>query len=158
MYCLIVICLLLVTSITLVDRSAFYQLRNISKISRLLDSECLQTVVHSLVTNRLYLNNSLYVGLPQQQLNKLRRVHHAAARLITGQKKHESISPILHALHWLPIERGIDYKILVSIYKCLNDIAPVYLSELSQFHSHGRTLRSSSELTLVEPFSFTNLL
>eukprot|EP00918_Siedleckia_nematoides_P064389 GHVU01140017.1.p1 GENE.GHVU01140017.1~~GHVU01140017.1.p1 ORF type:complete len:519 (-),score=24.55 GHVU01140017.1:616-2172(-) len=111
-------------------RTAFFHLHNISKIRTHLDSDSLKSVVHALVTNKLDMYNSLYTGLPQQQINKLKRVHHAAARLITRQKKFERITPILKELHWLPLEQRINYKVLVLTYKCLNGLAPSYLSQL----------------------------
>ena len=132
-------------------RSAFFHLRNISKIRRHLDSDSVQTVVHALVINKLDMFNSLYKGLPQQQIGKLKRVHHAADRLISGHKKHKSISPILRVLHWLPVECRIDYKILVLTYKCLHGSAPSYLSELLMIHTHTRTLRPNSLRNLVVP-------
>ena len=133
-------------------RTAFFHLRNISKIRTHLDSDSLKSVVHALVTNKLDMYNSLYTGLPQQQINKLKRVHHAAARLITGKRKYERITPILKELHWLPLEQRINYKVLVLTYKCLNGLAPAYLAQLLQVRTHTRTLRSSVKHVLVEPF------
>eukprot|EP00918_Siedleckia_nematoides_P064388 GHVU01140014.1.p1 GENE.GHVU01140014.1~~GHVU01140014.1.p1 ORF type:complete len:117 (-),score=6.33 GHVU01140014.1:616-966(-) len=107
-----------------------YHLRNISKIRTHLDSDSWKSVVHVLVTNKLDMYNSFYTGLPQQQINKLKRVHDAAARLIKGKRKFERITSILKELHWLPLEQRINYKVLVLTYKCLNGLAPSYLSQL----------------------------
>ena len=46
------------------------------------------------------------------------------------------VTPLLHTLHWLPIERGIDFKLASLCFKSLNDSAPTYLSDLfSPLHS-----------------------
>ena len=40
------------------------------------------------------------------------------------------ITPVLQSLHWLPVEKRIQYKILLLTYKCLHARAPTYLSDL----------------------------
>ena len=47
-----------------------------------------------------------------------------AARIITHVWKRNHISPTLAELHRLPVKQRIDYKILLYIYKALNDLAP----------------------------------
>ena len=51
-------------------------------------------------------------------------------------------------LHWLPVKYRIDFKIAVLVYKCLNNLAPTYLSNLIELYSPQRTLRSSNSLLL----------
>ena len=53
-------------------------------------------------------------------------------------------------LHWLPIKYRIDFKIAVTTFKCLNDLAPSYLSELIEIYTPSRSLISSS-LNLLKP-------
>ncbi len=53
-------------------------------------------------------------------------------------------------LHWLPIRYRIDFKIAVTTFKCLYDLAPSYLSELIEIYTPSRSLRSSS-LNLLKP-------
>ncbi len=38
-------------------------------------------------------------------------VENAAARLLTGSRKFDHISPILTSLHWLPVKQRIELKI-----------------------------------------------
>ena len=68
--------------------------------------------------------NGLMYGLPDNQLKKLQVIQNAAARLVTRTKKFESISPILRALHWLPIRSRIAFKILLLTYQCFHEMAP----------------------------------
>ena len=74
-----------------------------------------------------------------------------AARILTRTKKCEHISPIIQSLHWLPISKRIDYKILVLTYKCLHNRAPANLQELVQPYEPVRSLRSSSKSLLQVP-------
>ena len=65
-----------------------------------------------------------------------------------GVMWHQSV---LHhsSLHWLPVTYRIMYKILVLTYKCIHELAPIYLQELIEEYKPSRNLRSSSQLNLV---------
>ena len=53
---------------------------------------------------------------------------HTAARLLTRAKRSEHISPTLRQLHWLPVERRIVFKVVVQVFKALNnDSFPLYI-------------------------------
>ena len=67
-----------------------------------------------------------------------------------------SITPVLAALHWLPIKSRIDFKILLMTYKALNGLAPLYIKELLPPKPNVRTLRSSDKGLLDIPS--TNLV
>ena len=56
-------------------------------------------------------------------------------------------------LHWLPLNYRIHFKILLLVYKCLNGLAPIYLSELLRYRDSPRLLRSSSQDFLAVPRS-----
>lgn len=56
-------------------------------------------------------------------LNTFQLVQNAAG----GARKFDHI---LARFHWLPINFGIDYKILLLTNKCLNSLVPEYLFEL----------------------------
>ena len=59
---------------------------------------------------------------------------------------HAHIKPILCNLHWLPIEQGITFKVLLFVFKCLNNFPPIYLFHLIKLHQPQRQLRSSTEM------------
>ena len=96
-------------------------------------------------------SNSLLYGATRSDLDKLQRTMNSAARLITGIKKYEHISDALRNLHWLPIECRIKFKILLTVYKSLNGLAPDYLSALIDVRRPTRSLRSSDKLLLNVP-------
>ena len=52
-------------------------------------------------------------------------------------------------LHWLPIRKRIEFKLLVLIYKCLQKEAPLYLQELISYHTPAYETRSSLDTTLL---------
>jgi len=43
---------------------------------------------------------------------------------------HDNITPVLRKPHWLPVHKGVVFKTVVLVWKCLNSTAPGYLSEL----------------------------
>ena len=113
-------------------KSAFYHLRNISRIRKYLSLHTAEMLVHAFVSSRLDFCNSLLFGLPKQTLKKLQHVQNAAARIgiVTLTHKCEHITPVLYKLHWLPIEERIVFKILLMTFKCMLGLAPSYLSDL----------------------------
>jgi len=98
--------------------------------------------------------NVVLAGLPQCDLQQLQTVVNAAARLTAGAQKYDHVTPLLKGLHWLRVPERITYKLCALTFRCLNGLAPQYLSELLQpvtdLESRQR-LRSSSTSQLVVP-------
>jgi len=61
----------------------------------------------------------------------LRHVQNAAACLVTGTGKYESgLSRLMHDdLHWLVISQRVQYKLAVTVHRCLHHRAPCYLAD-----------------------------
>ena len=136
-----------------VVKGSFFHLRLVAKLKPYLPHKDLETVIHAFITSRLDYCNALYVGLGQRQMRRLQLVQNSAARLLTGTKKRDHITPVLVSLHWLPVRFRIDFKILMFVFKALHGKAPNYLSELVHVRTTSRALRSSSEVILDVPRS-----
>ena len=78
-----------------------------------------------------------------------KKVQNNAARLIYRTPKFDHISPVLHTLHWFPVEQRIEYKLLLLAFKSVNNDGLSYLSDLLQFYIASRQLRSSSDTRLL---------
>ena len=113
--------------------------RNNGKIRNYLDQPNAEKLVHAFATSKLDFCNSLLYGLSKKQVQ---RILNAAAR-IKKTKKFQHISPVLRNLHWLPVTKRIEFKILTITYKALNGIAPSYICDLLQIHHSNRNLRSA---------------
>ncbi|TWW54029.1 hypothetical protein D4764_0190140 [Takifugu flavidus] len=137
--------------IKLVSRSAFFHLRNISKIRKLLMQPDAEKLVHAFVTSRLDYCNSLLSGCPNNSLRSLQLIQNAAARVLTGIDKRDHISPVMASLHWLPVKFRITFKTLLLTYKVLRGLAPSYLEELVIPYQPNRPLRSQNAGLLVVP-------
>ena len=139
--------------ISFVVRSSFFQLRLIAKVKSYLPHKNLKQVIHAFISSRLDYCNSLYFSSEKLSIQRLQLIQNAAARLLTGKKKRDHITPVLLSLHWLPVQRRIEFKILLLTFKSLNGLAPPYLAELIQTYTPTRQLRSMNELLLNVPKS-----
>ena len=99
----------------------------------------------ALVSSRLDYCNSLLCGLPGILLHKLQSVQNATARLITGTRRRDHITPVLRELHWLPIRERVKFKVFGQ--------APLYLADDCCLVSDRsrRSLRSTDIPTCVVP-------
>ena len=88
--------------------------------------------------------NSTLRGLQANHLTRLQKIHNAAARTVTRIKSRGHIAPVLRLLHWLPVSKRIEYKILFLTYQCVHKIAPEYLQETVSQYNSTRSLGSSS--------------
>ena len=75
----------------------------------------------------------------------------ACARVITKTGRRSHITPVLKELHWLPVHRRIQYKILSHTYRAIHHQSPVYLSDLLSVYRPTRSLRSESTILLTVP-------
>ena len=125
-----------------------FHLRNIGKIRNFIDNDTTHMLVHSFITSRLDYCNALLTGIPSYLINRLQKIQNKAARLVVRKGRDVESKEILKHLHWLPVQKRIDFKIACYTYKCLHDLAPSYLKELLEIYEPGRILRSSVSLVL----------
>ena len=101
-----------------VIKSANYHLyRNIEKIRIFRNTDTTKSAIVSLVTSRLDYRNGLLCGIIDELLCRLQKVQNNAARMVSGSKKYNHITPFLKDLHWLPIRKRIELKILLLTFK-----------------------------------------
>ena len=112
----------------------------------------MKTLVHAFITSRVDYCNAVLAVSPKSTTDTLQRVLNAAARLVTD-KYDRGLSSLLHdQLHWLNVSERIEYKLaVVMIRRCLENKAPVYLSD----YCIPVTAVSSRHLRLVSQHQLT---
>ena len=78
------------------------------------------------------------------------------ARVVISNSETSS-NGALRALHWLPIQQRVSFKIGSFVYRSLHGTAPAYLSDLVTPYTPSRSLRSSDLDLLAVPRSNTTL-
>ena len=69
---------------------------------------------------------------------------HSHGNFLTSKlKKFDHITPILTELHWLPVRKRIQFKVLLLTFKALHDQSPGYLSSLIEERKVRPGLRTS---------------
>jgi len=94
-------------------------------------------------------------------MSRLQSAQNAAARLVSGARRYDHITPVLQELHWLPVpavQRRVDFKMATLVYLSLSGMAPAYLTADCQFLSDEgrRQLRSATLRTCVVRRTYSN--
>ena len=131
-------------------RLAYHHLRSIANVRNSLTTTACETIVLSLVISRLDFGNATLYAISETLLHRLQVVQNSAACLIMRVRRREHITPILFALHWLPVRQRIQFKILTLVYRCQNHQAPTNLSACITPYVPGRSLRSADHGLLTE--------
>jgi len=124
--------LTMLNHISNVCRSGYYHLRQL-RIK----------LIYSPVANTGCSQNADYTD---QQLKRFQSVQNAAARLVTGARRSDHITPVLQSLHW----QRIRYKIAMLVHKCLNGRAPRYLVDECRLAGGRRSGTRSAGRQMLE--------
>ena len=126
------------------------QIRQIRRIRHSLDLNSAILVANSLVSSRLDYCNSLFYGLPKYSIKRLQLVQNSLARVVIPScKKYDHIKPVLTKLHWLPIEKRIEFKLATLTFKVLASDQPKYLSDLLHRKGTTRSSRAGQNLLII---------
>ena len=102
-----------------VCRVSYFQLKTIRNVQNMLSPEAPERLMDPFVTARLDYCNSILVGIPDAVVQKLQLLHNSAARLVSKTDRYEHITPVLKAMHWLPVRHVLRSSYL-PITPCMN--------------------------------------
>ena len=119
-------------------KPACFNLFNISR--RSLTTDAAKILIQAYVMSKIDYCNSLLYGIPDKLLN---RIQNYAARVVLRLHKFSHITPALATLHWLPVNRQIDFKIALLVNNALNA-----WSNPSLYSRSPAALRSTPEAVL----------
>jgi len=96
--------------VTAVCHSCFYQLCQLKPVKSSLTREALHSLIQAFVHCRLDYCNSALAGVAKVYRQKLQSVQNMAARMVSGVRQSEHISPVPEDLHWLPVSQRVVFK------------------------------------------------
>jgi len=131
--------------------SSNFNIRALRHIRPMLDKTVANTMACSIVSTRLDYCNSLLYGTSASNIQRLQQVQNTFARVVSGTKRREHITPVLRDLHWLPVTQRIQYKVALITHKVLSTSQPPYLHNLVKESSPTRQLRSEGQRLLTKP-------
>ena len=103
--------------------------------------------------------NSILLRVAAVHLRPFQSVLNAAARLIVRKRKFDHITPTLRDdLHWLPVDKRIEFKLCLLVFKCQHQMAPSYLASICvqlSADTRSRQLRSAARNELLIPRTMT---
>ena len=141
--------------ITSMCKSINFLLWNLAKIRRFIDQDASSNAMRALILSKLAYGNALLFGCNVKDLARLQRLQNRAARIVYQVPRRHSTSPLLNSLHWLPVDKRIRFKILLHVFKVLNGLSPIYLTDyIATYIPPRKGLRSELDITrLVIPRS-----
>jgi hypothetical protein len=100
--------------------------------------------------NKMFYCSTVWSNTSSANIKKLQLGQNCACRIITNIGKFFRISSGLRELNWLPVNDQLLLREAIMMHKCVNELAPHYLSELFSKHSdiHQRDTRSQKELQI----------
>ena len=120
------------------------QLSSWKRIATLLDVDTRLMLVKQILLSKMDYNNSLLCGLPDYMIKSLQFVINCAVRFVYNVRYNEHITPYIAQAHILPVKYRIEYKVCLTVFKCLRDLAPHYLQELLQWKIPTHTVLISN--------------
>ena len=141
-----------------VARACNYHIWALRHIRHLLTEDIAHTLACSIVTSKLDYCNAVLHGAPLKNVAMLQRVQNNLARVVLQKPKTAHATPLLKSLHWLPVDKQIQYKMILMTYKVKVSKTPDYLSKLisERTSSASMTLRLSPRTLLCPKFTRTN--
>ena len=77
----------------------------------------------------MYYCSAVWSNTSQINIEKLQAVQNFAARIVTGTRKYDHVTPVLQQLGWLPVKYMLKLREAIFAFKCLKGLAPSYLCE-----------------------------
>ena len=135
--------------ISAVRQTSFNTLHNLRNIKEYLAVDTKLALVKSLVLSKLDYCNSLYMNIPQYQINTLQKLLNHCIRFIYNLPYGANVSDYYLKSHILPVDLRIKFKSSLIVHKSLHASAPPYINNLLQVSdSSGQrySLRSTNDL------------
>ena len=89
------------------DMSALGQ---ISRVKHIFREDILVTIINSLVFSKSYYCSSVWSNTSASNIRKLQGVQNFAARIVSGTRKFDHVSPAMKNLRWIPVKSHLHLR------------------------------------------------
>ena len=134
-----------------VCKSCNYHIRALRHVRPMLSTKITNEVACSIVASRLDYCNSLLFNVSASNIGRLQCLQNNLSRVVCNAPVRSSAPPLLHRLHWLPVEQRIKYKIACITHNTMQSGTPLYPCQAIETYAPPRTLRSSDSSLLSMP-------
>ena len=107
--------------------SCIAKLSQVNRARHAFNKETLLVIINALVMSRIDYCSAVWSSTTDTNLKKVQLIQNYAARIVSGTRKYDHITPVLRELKWLPIKQRLELKNAVIAFKCINGLAPQYL-------------------------------
>ena len=125
-----------------------------------LDESTLNTLYATLIQPHFDYCLTVWGKCPKKYLLMLQKLQNRASRAFTGNFSHDtSPKTLIKNLNWMSIETRYIYFLGILIFKCLNNMAPPYLSSLFDFYDKRRfyQTRAVTNNDLIVPCAYLSI-
>ena len=124
----------------------------IHRLRHILPTIALNNIYISFIQSTIDYCLTIYGNSSKQNLSSIQRLQNRAARAVTGDFDYSSsVSGIIKDLGWMNLNQRFSYFLSILVFKCLNNLAPNYLSsslhyvsENQSYHTRAATYRHLS--------------
>ena len=130
--------------------SCMARLGQINRVKHAFDTTTLTIMINALVFSKLYYCCNVWSNTSEHNLNRIQSVQNFAARIVSGSKKYDHISPILKDLRWLPVRQQLYFRHAIMAFKCMTGCAPdsLFSKYVQRTTITKRTMRNSQMLNI----------
>ena len=82
-------------------------------------------------------------------LCRLKKVQNSSRKLVFKARIRDRVKSLLQALHWLPVQARIDYKMSTICHNIFSDSPPAYFSDLFTVCTPSTQPRSSADSRIL---------
>ena len=92
----------------------------------------------------------MWASTTKKNIARLQKVQNFAARIVTGARKYDHITPMLKDLHRLPVAKQLEATDTLMAFKCIKGLAPPSLCNKFTTRSqvHTRNTRNKDKVNI----------
>ena len=103
--------------VTQLTSQCICSLCHINRVKYLFDRRAFITIINSLVFSKLLYCSSVWANTTKKNIELLQTVQNFAARVVSGARKFDHVTPLLKQLQWLPIIKQLAVRDATMVFK-----------------------------------------